>query len=201
MPFKAIWTGTPNMNMFRNEKGLTLVELLAAITLIGIIAGVITMALQQLNTGNQVTYARQKAQIEARSVSNHMIGKLREQKYNLIMPAGAATAEQQNVLTLFKSASRTDNYIRYYRDIPNQTLVVETVQDGKPPARNVLIHDITGASSYFMTQSGQTSSSGSSDIQVKYLHLQFQMTLLPGQKGKQQAYDYKTDITIPSWDK
>ncbi|SDC47016.1 prepilin-type N-terminal cleavage/methylation domain-containing protein [Paenibacillus sp. UNCCL117] len=188
-------------NFIRKQQGLTLVELLAVIVLVGIVSGVIVMALGQLSAGNQVTFARQNAQEEARIISNHIIGKLREQKYNLIVPAGAATAQSKSFLTLYTTASRTDNYIRYYLDIPRKAIVVETVMNGQAPVTKDLAASVTGASSYFLTQSGQTSSLSSSEIQVKYLHLEFQLVLLANQKGKQQTYDYKTDITIPAWDK
>ncbi|WP_159883469.1 prepilin-type N-terminal cleavage/methylation domain-containing protein [Paenibacillus puerhi] len=184
----------------RNQNGFTLVELLAAILLVGIIAGVITMALSQLSAGNQVTFARQQAQAEARAVTNHMIGKLREQKYDSIAPTGTATAERKDFLTLYETASRTDNLTRYYLDIPGQAIMVETVRNGASLPPTVLARDVTEASTYFLTQDGQTSSASSSHIQVKYLHLQFQLLLLANQKGKQQTYAYKTDITIPSWD-
>jgi Tfp pilus assembly protein PilW len=132
---------------FLNEKGVSLIELLAAITLSTMIIGGITALLLQTNKGFQTITSRELVQEDGRVITEHIVNKIRSESYTISNPN---TGELKLV-----SKSVPNTYITYTFTRPNFTIktgngtssniynVSNQVDEATltyDPAHNIIVH-------------------------------------------------------------
>jgi type II secretory pathway pseudopilin PulG len=106
-----------------NEKGITLLELLAAVTLMGIVFTVGFMLIQTMNTGFGSITSRQAVQEQARLITEQVSNQVRAAPSVIEQAGGTLTIRELN------SGTATGNYVRYIYSVPR--LTVETVKGGE----------------------------------------------------------------------
>lgn len=159
------------MNLFRSEKGVTLVELLAAITLLSVVIGLVVLLVQRSYEGFDTVTARQRAQEKARTITEHMVAKMREQP--------VAIKEEAGYVLVLESKADSASKVRYKFAKPNFT--IETVS-GNAVTNTLTIADNVESASVTVTQPNK--------IRVS---LSF---AIPQTK----PYLYETVVYVPGWD-
>ncbi|WP_281887226.1 prepilin-type N-terminal cleavage/methylation domain-containing protein [Paenibacillus sp. YYML68] len=154
-----------------NEKGVSIIELLAAITISSMLLGLIgTLIYQSSESFNTIT-SRQAAQEKARYVSDHMINRIRS---NALIIA----QESPNSGVILSLTSGTET-IRYRYVAASRQLQIESSAGGSP----YIISNVTAASVNLGTERP-----------VKSLTLQLRFEL-----PRSQSLDYDTTIRVPTW--
>lgn len=155
-----------------NEKGITLVELLAAITICAIVIRIITAFIYQSNQNFDTITARQAAQEDARLISDHMVNQVRSQPYVITQEH-----PDQGIILNLASGSR---YVRY-RYLPDQQRIqIESNTTGTEIVRPIA--DNVTSASVQLTENN------------KRINLRLQFSL-PGSRH----LDYDTTIRVPEW--
>lgn len=113
------------MNPLKRQDGLTLLEVLAAITITGIIIGVAMMLLFQTQTGFTSITARSHALDQARYLTQHITREMRSYRNTI---SGTTVADDETLLIL----TRRQTMLSYYHNEINQTIYAElTDAEGK----------------------------------------------------------------------
>jgi Tfp pilus assembly protein PilW len=170
-----------------NQKGVSLLELLAAITISTIIIGVISAVLYQTNTGFSTITARESVQETARIITEHIVNKTRERAYTGIFQEnstnGVVLNLTQNVPTSpsyryeFNQASQEFHIITTLNGVASQFTVATNVREV-----NFALYD----RNFPNAQLAANSSTTASKIRIR---LNFANTQLP----------YETTIFVPTW--
>jgi prepilin-type N-terminal cleavage/methylation domain-containing protein len=153
-----------------NQKGISLIELLAAITISAIIIGGITALLFQTDQGFKKLTANENIQEKARIITEHIVNQVRAKSYTNI----TSTNADNNNSVLDLTVTATDKVVyRFTR--PNFT--IETTNGATTASMNIT-NQLDEATFTYDQVAG-----------MLYIHLQFIDSTKP----------YNTSIRVPQW--
>ncbi|MED4603470.1 prepilin-type N-terminal cleavage/methylation domain-containing protein [Paenibacillus validus] len=169
-----------------NERGLSLVELLAAITIAAIVIGVVSSAIFQTYTGFATVTARESTQENARLVTEHIVNRVREQPYVI-------SQSDENFLELTApdgNPDTPDDFVHYRREGTNLSVITRA---NNRVATTLIATNVTEAHAELIDAHGQIIT-GSSPLQAQAIRisLNFRTT-------DKHMQHFSTTISIPSW--
>ncbi|NHN30732.1 PilW family protein [Paenibacillus agricola] len=109
-----------------NQKAISLIEVLAAITLTAIVIGVITAVIYQTNQGFSKITTRESVQENGRIITEHIVNQVRSARY-LVTSTHDENNHRHSVLTLQAinaQGAATGDTVRYNFVSPNLTVTI-----------------------------------------------------------------------------
>ncbi|WP_409346910.1 PilW family protein [Paenibacillus sp. MBLB4367] len=161
----------------KSERGVTLIELLAAITIMAFVIGLVTTLIYQSNLGYKTITSREFVQEHSRMFTEHLVNQVRAKKYTSVGqpdPAG----NQQVLLAL----DLQDEHIRYLYDAAAQTISVEIRKGSDKTVMKLTDQIVNTASEKIVTVKGDRI-----DVHLKY------------QVSNTNVQEYRTTVYVPSW--
>lgn len=157
-----------------NERGMTLIELLAAITITAMIIGIITSISFVAGRSMQTIPQRESVQEAARLLTEHMTDQIRSQSIT------AATDQEGYFLELRRNNTARELAARYLYNEEQQTVTIEHYQDGQMTA--------------YELQAKISSVSATLEENNKLIRL-----FISAEVPFNRDYSYSTTVRIPSW--
>ncbi|RAV20577.1 PilW family protein [Paenibacillus contaminans] len=164
--------------MIKSQKGVTLIELLAAITIMAFVIGLITTLIYQSNLGYKTITSREFVQERSRMFTEHLVNEIRSKPYVISQPA---SSENEPVLLALDDQA-ADEHIRYLYDAAARTISVE-----KRKGANTSVFRLTDQIANAANEKIVTVSGAKIDV-----HLKFRLS-------NTKMQEYKTTVYIPSW--
>lgn len=118
----------------RNERGVTLVEVLAVLVLTILVTGLLTYVLNFANTNLRQVSAREAVLQESRDIIQHITASVRQSGFVPagMEPAGAAPRYLASTSRLYLAKGVNAETVDYAWNASAKTLTVESRQNGQP---------------------------------------------------------------------
>ncbi|MNI58623.1 hypothetical protein D3C73_1137420 [compost metagenome] len=166
----------------RNEKGVTLVELLAAITISAFILGLIFTVIQQSTQGFATITSKQFAQEHGRIISEHMVHAVRERPYIITQ-----INSKNGIILKLQDPEAIGNYIQYTFNSATHNFIIENSVNNTVSSTEVA-RNVTSASVEL-----------SDPVTVNSVQSQSKITLaLEFKVEKKSPFTYQTVIYVPT---
>lgn len=173
---------------WNNEKGLSLLEVLAALAISGMVIGLISMVLIQANQGFRTITTRQSVQEKARIISEHMVNEVRRQTWSKVGQTSRTTGE---VLRLERDGQ---NYTSYA--YANRSFTITSVAAGVPTVFKVsdAVAGVDIRLYRYDSAGNATELAPGAAVSAQKIDLKLTFDV-----SRTTPYEYRTSIQIPAW--